>query len=138
MYLLINNMIFNQILFKTSYMSSPKGYQYSLTKRRLTYILQSFSTIERPEIQTGRGFWLAGYPTGRPIKENNAMSEWEPKIVAFLCNWCSYGAADLAGVGRMEYPSNIRTVRIPCTGRMDPKFFLAALREGADGVWVSG
>ena len=66
------------------------------------------------------------------------MSEWEPKIVAFLCNWCSYGAADLAGVGRMEYPSNIRVVRIPCTGRMDPKFFLAALREGADGVWVSG
>ena len=56
------------------------------------------------------------------------MSEWEPKIVAFLCNWCSYGAADLAGVGRMEYPSNIRVVRIPCTGRMDPKFFLAALR----------
>ncbi len=66
------------------------------------------------------------------------MSEWEPKIVAFLCNWCSYGAADLAGVGRMEYPSNIRVVRIPCTGRMDPKFFLAALRAGADGVWVSG
>ena len=63
------------------------------------------------------------------------MSDWEPKIVAFLCNWCSYGAADLAGVGRMEYPSNIRVVRIPCTGRMDPKFFMAALREGAaDGV----
>ncbi len=60
------------------------------------------------------------------------------KIVAFLCNWCSYGAADLAGVGRMEYPPNIRVIRIPCTGRMSPKFFLAALREGADGVWVSG
>ena len=75
----------------------------------------------------------------QPIdKENETMSEWEPKIVAFLCNWCSYGAADLAGVGRMEYPSNIRVVRIPCTGRMDPKFFLAAMREGADGVWVSG
>jgi coenzyme F420-reducing hydrogenase delta subunit len=66
------------------------------------------------------------------------MSDWEPKIVAFLCNWCSYGAADLAGVGRMEYPTNIRVIRIPCTGRMSPKFFLAALREGADGVWVSG
>jgi hypothetical protein len=72
------------------------------------------------------------------IKEYLKMSDWEPKIVAFLCNWCSYGAADLAGVGRMEYPSNIRVVRIPCTGRMDPKFFMAALREGADGVWVSG
>jgi len=67
-----------------------------------------------------------------------AMSDWEPKIAAFLCNWCSYGAADLAGVSRMEYPANIRVIRIPCTGRMDPKFFLAALREGADGVWVSG
>ena len=66
------------------------------------------------------------------------MSDWEPKIVAFLCNWCSYGAADLAGVSRMEYPPNIRVIRIPCTGRMSPKFFLTALREGADGVWVSG
>ena len=66
------------------------------------------------------------------------MSDWEPKIVAFLCNWCSYGAADLAGVGRMEYPATIRVIRIPCTGRMSPKFFLAALREGADGDWVSG
>jgi coenzyme F420-reducing hydrogenase delta subunit len=66
------------------------------------------------------------------------MSEWEPKIVSFLCNWCSYGAADLAGVSRMEYPSNVRVVRIPCTGRMSPKFALAALREGADAVWVSG
>ena len=71
-------------------------------------------------------------------KEIIFMSDWEPKIVAFLCNWCSYRAADLAGVGRMEYPPNIRVIRIPCTGRMSPKFFLAALREGADGVWVSG
>jgi F420-non-reducing hydrogenase iron-sulfur subunit len=66
------------------------------------------------------------------------MSDWEPKIVSFLCNWCSYGAADLAGVSRMEYPPNIRVVRIPCTGRMSPKFALAALRQGADAVWVSG
>ncbi len=66
------------------------------------------------------------------------MSDWEPKIVAFLCNSCSYGAADLAGVGRMQYPANIRIIRIPCAGRMSPKFVLSALREGADGVWVSG
>ncbi len=66
------------------------------------------------------------------------MSNWEPKIVAFLCNWCSYGAADLAGIGRMQYPPNIRVIRIPCTGRMSPKFILAAFRQGADGVWVSG
>jgi F420-non-reducing hydrogenase iron-sulfur subunit len=72
------------------------------------------------------------------LRRYTTMSDWEPKIAAFLCNWCSYGAADLAGVGRMEYPANIRVIRIPCTGRMDPKFFLAAMREGADGVWVSG
>ncbi|MBA2881405.1 coenzyme F420-reducing hydrogenase delta subunit [Desulfosalsimonas propionicica] len=66
------------------------------------------------------------------------MADKEPKILSFLCNWCSYGAADLAGVSRMEYPSNIRVIRIPCTGRMSPKFILAALRQGADAVWVSG
>ena len=66
------------------------------------------------------------------------MADKEPKILSFLCNWCSYGAADLAGVSRMEYPSNIRVIRIPCTGRMSPKFILAALRKGADAVWVSG
>ncbi|SMC49629.1 Methyl-viologen-reducing hydrogenase, delta subunit [Desulfocicer vacuolatum DSM 3385] len=67
------------------------------------------------------------------------MSETkQTKVVSFLCNWCSYGAADLAGVSRMQYPENIRVIRIPCTGRMSPKFVLSAFREGADGVWVSG
>ncbi len=66
------------------------------------------------------------------------MADWEPKIVAFLCNWCSYGGADLAGVSRLQYPSNIRIVRLPCSGRVNPKFILAAFRQGADGVWVSG
>lgn len=66
------------------------------------------------------------------------MSDWEPKIVAFFCNWCTYGAADLAGVSRFQYPSNIRVIRLPCSGRVNPKFILAALRQGADGVWVSG
>ena len=66
------------------------------------------------------------------------MSQWEPRIVAFFCNWCTYGAADLAGVSRMQYPPNIRVIRIPCTGRMSPKFILSAFRNGADGVWVSG
>jgi coenzyme F420-reducing hydrogenase delta subunit len=66
------------------------------------------------------------------------MTESEPKIIAFLCNWCSYSAADLAGVSRLAYPSNIRVIRIPCTGRMSPKFILDAFRHGADGVWVSG
>ena len=66
------------------------------------------------------------------------MSDWEPKIIAFFCNWCTYGAADLAGVSRFQYPANIRVIRLPCSGRVSPKFILAALRQGADGVWVSG
>jgi coenzyme F420-reducing hydrogenase delta subunit len=67
------------------------------------------------------------------------MSEaFEPKIVAFLCNWCSYAGADLAGVSRLQYPPNIRVVRVPCSGRINPLFILAALQNGADGVLVSG
>ena len=65
-------------------------------------------------------------------------TDFEPRIAAFLCNWCSYGAADLAGVSRLGYPANFRVIRIPCTGRMSPKFILQAFRRGVDGVWVSG
>jgi F420-non-reducing hydrogenase iron-sulfur subunit len=65
-------------------------------------------------------------------------SDFEPRIVAFFCNWCTYGAADLAGVSRMGYPANFRAIRLPCTGRMSPKFVLSAFLRGADGVWVSG
>lgn len=63
---------------------------------------------------------------------------YQPKIVAFLCNWCSYAGADLAGIGRLQYPPHIRVVRIPCTGRMNPLFIFSALRSGADGILVSG
>ncbi|MDO8577709.1 MAG: hydrogenase iron-sulfur subunit [Dehalococcoidales bacterium] len=63
---------------------------------------------------------------------------WEPKIVAFLCNWCSYAGADLAGVSRLQYPPNIRIIRVPCSGRVNPLFIMRALRQGADGVLVSG
>ncbi len=66
------------------------------------------------------------------------MEAWQPKIIAFFCNWCTYGAADLAGVSRLQYPPNIRVVRVPCSGRISPKFMLSALRNGADGIWVSG
>lgn len=62
----------------------------------------------------------------------------EPTIVAFLCNWCSYAGADLAGVSRMQYPANVRVVRVPCSGRVDPLYIIKALQEGADGVLVSG
>lgn len=66
------------------------------------------------------------------------MTEFEPKIITFLCNWCSYGAADLAGVSRFQYPPNMRIVRIPCSGRVSAKMILHAIRNGADGVWISG
>ncbi|MDD3554350.1 MAG: hydrogenase iron-sulfur subunit [Deltaproteobacteria bacterium] len=64
--------------------------------------------------------------------------DWEPKIVAFLCNWCSYAGADLAGVSRFQYPPNIRIIRVPCSGRVSANMILSALRSGADGVLVSG
>ena len=64
--------------------------------------------------------------------------KWEPKIVAFLCNWCSYAGADLAGVSRLSYPPNIRAIRVPCSGRINPLFVLTCLQRGADGVLVSG
>jgi coenzyme F420-reducing hydrogenase delta subunit/ferredoxin len=63
---------------------------------------------------------------------------FEPKIVGFLCNWCSYAGADLAGTSRLSYPPNIRIVRVPCSGRVDPLFVARALKEGADGVLVLG
>jgi len=71
-------------------------------------------------------------------KEEALRTSWEPKIVAFLCNWCSYAGADLAGIGRLQYPPNTRTIRVPCSGRVDPLFILRALQNGADGVLVSG
>ena len=63
---------------------------------------------------------------------------YEPKILGFLCNWCSYAGADLAGVSRMQYPPNIRVIRVMCSGRVDPKFIFEALQVGADGVIVMG
>jgi len=65
-------------------------------------------------------------------------NNWEPKIVAFLCHWCSYAGADLAGISRIQYPPNIRVIRVPCSGAVNPLYILKALREGADGVLVSG
>jgi len=63
---------------------------------------------------------------------------WEPKILAFLCNWCSYAGADLAGISRLQYPPNIRVVRVPCSGRVNPFYLIKALQAGWDGVLVSG
>jgi F420-non-reducing hydrogenase iron-sulfur subunit len=67
------------------------------------------------------------------VKEN-----WEPQIVGFLCNWCSYSGADLAGTSRLEYLPNVKIIRVPCSGRLNPLFILKCLLQGADGVLVSG
>jgi len=67
------------------------------------------------------------------------MSEqFEPVIVGFLCNWCSYRAADLAGTARIKYAPNLRPIRVMCSGRVDPQFVLQAFRSGADGVLIAG
>jgi F420-non-reducing hydrogenase iron-sulfur subunit len=63
---------------------------------------------------------------------------FEPRIVGFLCNWCSYAGADLAGTSRSTYPPNIRIIRVPCSGRVDPLFIVKAFQLGADGVLVAG
>ncbi|HIE12995.1 MAG TPA: hydrogenase iron-sulfur subunit [Desulfotomaculum sp.] len=62
----------------------------------------------------------------------------EPRIVGFLCNWCSYAAADLAGMSRFHYPPHLCAIRVPCTGRMNPLFVMSALRRGADAVLIAG
>lgn len=66
------------------------------------------------------------------------MSEFTPRIVGFACNWCCYAGADLAGTSRMKYPSNIRIIRVMCSGRVDPGFIIRAFKQGADGVFIGG
>lgn len=63
---------------------------------------------------------------------------YEPKIIAFCCNWCSYAAADLAGTARLQYPANVRIIRVMCSGMVHPEFIMDALHQGADGVMVLG
>ncbi len=72
------------------------------------------------------------------MPEAVARRPFEPRIVAFFCTWCTYTAADLAGIARMEYAPNVRVIRLPCSGRVDPQFVLAAFRNGADGVLIGG
>jgi coenzyme F420-reducing hydrogenase delta subunit len=66
------------------------------------------------------------------------MSDYEPTIVAFLCNWCTFTAADLAGTSRLSYPPNVKIVRMMCSGMVDPKYVIKAFLEGADGVFIGG
>jgi F420-non-reducing hydrogenase iron-sulfur subunit len=65
-------------------------------------------------------------------------ARFEPKIVAFFCTWCTYTAADLTGISRLTYAPNVRTIRLMCSGRLDPQFVLEAFHRGADGVLVGG
>ncbi len=64
--------------------------------------------------------------------------EYQPRIVGFLCNWCSYAGADMAGTSRIAYPPHIRIIRVPCSGRVDPLFIVKSFQQGADGVLVAG
>ena len=73
-----------------------------------------------------------------PETAKTEANGFEPKIVAFFCNWCTYLAADLAGTSRMTYAPNARVIRVMCSGRVDPQFVLDALSKGADGVLIGG
>ena len=70
--------------------------------------------------------------------DTDKKTDWEPRIVAFVCKWCTYAGADLAGTSRMKYPPNVRVIKLPCTGRIDYHLILKAMEKGADGVIVSG
>ena len=70
--------------------------------------------------------------------KSTTKGDFEPRILAFCCNWCSYAGADLAGTSRMQMPPNVRIIRVNCTGRIDISFILDALHQGADGVLISG
>ncbi|HUU61974.1 MAG TPA: hydrogenase iron-sulfur subunit [Acidimicrobiia bacterium] len=75
-------------------------------------------------------------PTDKP--QESGADGWEPRIVAFFCNWCTYLAADLAGTSRMKYAPNARVIRVMCSGRVDPQFVMEAFAQGADGVLIGG
>ena len=77
------------------------------------------------------------HETAQPVSLVD-LRTFEPRIVAFFCNWCTYTAADLAGISRMKYAANVRVIRVMCSGRVDPQFVLDAFAEGADGVLIGG
>jgi F420-non-reducing hydrogenase iron-sulfur subunit len=72
------------------------------------------------------------------VEQKPTPEKWEPRIVAFFCNWCTYTAADLAGVSRLKHAPNARIIRVMCSGRVDPQFILDAFAKGADGVLIGG
>ncbi|MCE7749423.1 MAG: hydrogenase iron-sulfur subunit [Candidatus Heimdallarchaeota archaeon] len=71
-------------------------------------------------------------------QKNTELEEFEPNIIGFLCNWCSYAGADLAGTSRIQYPPNVKIIKVMCSGRVNPMYIINAFQQGADGVLVSG
>jgi len=71
-------------------------------------------------------------------RETEVPADFKPRILAFCCNWCTYAGADLAGLNRMNYPADVRLLRVPCSGRINPQFVIEALQKGCDGVLVCG
>jgi coenzyme F420-reducing hydrogenase delta subunit len=72
------------------------------------------------------------------INGEKTLQGWEPNILAFACHYCAFAAADLAGVMRLSYPANVKVIRLPCTGKLDPYYVVRALEQGVDGVFVAG
>ena len=105
----------------------------------------SVDTIERNTDRAAAvpgGAAAAPGPTPAPVDgaaaPDGGAERFEPVLIGFTCNWCSYRAADLAGTARMKYPPNVRLIRLMCSGRIDPTFVLRALADGADGVMITG
>ena len=71
-------------------------------------------------------------------KRQDIPSDWKPNIIAFACHYCAFAAADLAGVMRLSYPTNVKVIRLPCTGKLDHIYVLRAFEKGLDGVFVAG
>ena len=71
-------------------------------------------------------------------QKNTELEEFEPNIIGFLCSWCSYAGADLAGTSRIQYPPNVKIIKVMCSGRVNPMYIINAFQQGADGVLVSG
>ena len=71
-------------------------------------------------------------------KQQDIPADWTPNIIAFACHYCAFAAADLAGVMRLSYPTNVKVIRLPCTGKLDHIYVLRAFEKGLDGVFVAG
>ncbi len=95
---------------------------------------------EAKNVETAEEVVAEETPAPAEKAEEPAPSEgkWEPRIVAFVCNWCTYLGMDLAGTSRMKYQANVRVIKVPCSARIDPLFVMKAFENGADGVLVSG